>query len=62
MTTSSGEIDTARILSIVKGQKDEPGRVEGAINSKTLIGSIYNNTKVWNIWSNKKYWKHTIRL
>ena len=45
LTTSSGEIDTARILSIVKGQKDEPGRVEGAINSKTLIGSIYNNTK-----------------
>ena len=44
LSTSSGEIDNAQILSIVKGQKDEPGRVEGAINSKALIGSIYNNT------------------
>ena len=45
LNTSSGEIDTARILAIVKGQKDEPGRIEGSINSQTLIGSIYNNTK-----------------
>lgn len=45
LSTSSGEIDISRILSIVKGQKDEPGRIEGTINSKTPIGNIYNNTK-----------------
>lgn len=45
LSTSSGEIDNAQILSIVKGQKDEPGKIEGVINSDILIGSIYNNTK-----------------
>ena len=45
LTTSSGEIDTARILAVIKGKKDEPGKIEGSINTKTSIGSIYNNTK-----------------
>ena len=45
LSTSSGEIDNAQILSIVKGQKDEPGKIEGVINSDISIGSIYNNTK-----------------
>ena len=45
LSTSSGEIDIAKILSIVKGKKEEPGRIEGTINSDFTIGSIYNNTK-----------------
>ena len=45
LSASSGEIDEAKILSVVKGKKDEPGRIEGAINDGTTIGSIYNNTK-----------------
>lgn len=45
LSTSSGEIDIAKILSIVKGKKEEPGKIEGTINSDFTIGSIYNNTK-----------------
>ena len=29
----------------MKGKKEEPGRIEGTINSDFTIGSIYNNTK-----------------
>lgn len=45
LSTSSGEIDGANVMAIVKGQKDEPGKIEGSINSNETIGSIYNNTQ-----------------
>lgn len=45
INTSSGEIDGVKIVSIVKGEKEEPGRLEGSIVSDKVIGSIYNNTK-----------------
>lgn len=43
--TSSGEIDSVNIMSIVKGLKEEPGRIQGAIKGNSTIGNIYKNTK-----------------
>ncbi len=45
LSTSSGEIDGAKILSIIKGEKNEPGKIEGTIRSNIMIGNIYNNTQ-----------------
>jgi len=42
--TSSGEIDGVNIVSIVKGVNEEPGKIQGAIRSNSLIGNIYKNT------------------
>lgn len=41
---SSGELVTAEILDIEKGQKDIPGKIEGTIEDSTKIGEIYSNT------------------
>lgn len=43
--TSSGEIDDVNIVSIVKGAKEEPGKIQGTIKQNTVIGKIYKNTK-----------------
>ena len=43
--TSSGEIDNVNIVSIVKGVKEEPGKIQGAIKSNSIIGNIYKNTE-----------------
>jgi len=43
--TSSGEIDNVNIVSIVKGLTQEPGKIQGAIKSNSIIGSIYKNTE-----------------
>lgn len=44
INTSSGEIDDVSIISIIKGLKSEPGRIQGSIKSDSTIGSIYKNT------------------
>ena len=41
---ASGELVTANIISIVKGQKDKPGEIRGTISSGSTIGQIYKNT------------------
>lgn len=43
--TSSGEIDNVSIVSIVKGMKEEPGKIQGAIKNASTIGNIYKNTE-----------------
>lgn len=43
--TSSGEIDNVNIVSIVKGIKEEPGKIQGAIKQDKIIGKIYKNTE-----------------
>lgn len=43
--TASGEIDNVNIVSIIKGLKEEPGKIQGAIKSKSVIGNIYKNTQ-----------------
>lgn len=42
---SSGEIDDVNILAIEKGEKNEPGKIQGTIKNGALIGNIYKNTK-----------------
>lgn len=53
--TSSGEIDNVEIISVVKGEKEEPGKIEGSIKNNACIGSIYNNTQfgIYGIVKNK---------
>ena len=41
---TSGEFVTAQILDIEKGEKENPGRIEGTIEGGTKIGEIYSNT------------------
>lgn len=43
--TSSGEIDNVNIVSIVRGIEEEPGKIQGAIISNSIIGNIYKNTQ-----------------
>ena len=35
--TSSGEIDDVEIISVVKGEKEEPGKIEGSIKNNACI-------------------------
>ena len=44
MEISSGEFVTAEILDIKKGEKENPGRIEGTIEDGKKIGEIYSNT------------------
>ena len=41
---SSGEFVTANILNIEKGERENPGRIEGTIEEGTKIGEINSNT------------------
>ena len=43
--TSSGEIDNVNIVSIIKGIKEEPGKIQGVIKKDDMIGKIYKNTQ-----------------
>ena len=45
VTIANGDITTADILSIVKGQKGNPGEIRGSLLSQPTIGSVYKNTK-----------------
>ena len=45
INTSSGEIDDVNIMSIVKGTKEEPGKIQGALKNNITIGNIYKNTQ-----------------
>ena len=41
---SSGEFVTTKILNIQKGEKGEPGRIQGTIDNQPNIGTIYKNS------------------
>ena len=45
INTSSGEIDNVSIVSVIKGEKNEPGKVQGTIKKNSAIGNIYTNTQ-----------------
>ena len=45
MQISSGEIDNVNVISVIKGQKEEPGKIQGAIKNDSIIGNIYKNTE-----------------
>ena len=42
---SSGEFVTTKILGIDKGEKGDPGRIEGTLDGQKNIGTITKNTK-----------------
>jgi stage IV sporulation protein B len=42
---SSGKFVTTQIISIVKGQKNSPGKIQGTIKNQTTLGEITKNTK-----------------
>ena len=42
---SSGEFVTSKILGIKKGEKENPGRIEGTLKGEKNIGKINKNTK-----------------
>lgn len=54
---SSGELITANIISIKKGEKGKPGEIKGTIDSGNKIGNISENTNlgVYGIVTNKSY-------
>ncbi len=41
---ASGEIVTANILSVIKGENGNPGKIQGSIDGEPTIGRIYKNT------------------
>lgn len=43
---SNGEFITTKILSIIKGVKGKPGRIQGTIENQKDIGKIYKNSKL----------------
>ena len=43
---SNGEFLTTRVLSIVKGIKGSPGKIQGSIDNQKNIGNIYKNTNL----------------
>ena len=53
---ASGELVTANIISIVKGQEGIPGELRGTITNGTTIGKVYKNTSlgVYGIITNKQ--------
>lgn len=43
---SNGEFITTKILSIIKGKKGSPGKIQGTIDNQSNIGKIYKNTNL----------------
>ena len=43
---SNGEFITTKVLSITKGAKGNPGKIQGTIENSTNIGQIYKNTNI----------------
>ena len=44
ITISDGQLVTADIVSIQKGEKGKPGEIKGSIEGSTKIGEVYKNT------------------
>ena len=44
ITISSGEFVTTNIISVIKGEAGNPGRIQGTIEEQTSIGNISKNT------------------
>lgn len=57
---ADGELITANIVSIKKGEKGNPGEIRGTIDAGNKIGNISKNTNlgVYGIVTNKNYLNH----
>ena len=51
LNISNGMLITTRVLSIIKGQNGNPGKIQGSINEQTEIGTIKKNS-VFGIYGN----------
>lgn len=45
VTIANGDITTANVLSIAKGEKGEPGEIRGSLVNQSTIGKVAKNTK-----------------
>ena len=43
---ANGEFLTTKIISIIKGKKGNPGKIQGTLDEQTTIGTIYKNTNL----------------
>lgn len=43
---ANGELTTANVISVVKGEKGNPGEIKGSLNNQNNIGDIAKNTKL----------------
>ncbi len=41
---AKGDFVTTKIISIIKGKKGNPGKIQGSIENSTTIGQVYKNT------------------
>ncbi len=44
LNISNGEFITTKIISIVKGQNGNPGKIQGMISNQSKLGTIYKNS------------------
>ncbi len=51
LNISNGMLITTRVLSIIKGQNGNPGKIQGSINEQTEIGTIKKNS-IFGIYGN----------
>lgn len=42
---AKGDFITTKIVSIIKGKKGDPGKIQGSIENSTVIGQVYKNTE-----------------
>lgn len=45
LNIAKGEFVTTKIVSIIKGKKGNPGKIQGSIENSTIIGEVYKNTE-----------------
>lgn len=45
LTIAKGDFITTKVLSITKGTKGNPGKIQGSIDNQTTLGQIYKNTE-----------------
>lgn len=45
LNIAKGDFVTTKILSITKGKKGSPGKIQGSIENQTTIGEVYKNTE-----------------
>ena len=46
LNISNGEFITSRVLSIIKGKEGLPGKIQGAIDNQTKLGTILKNSNL----------------
>ena len=51
LNISNGKLITTRVISIIKGQNGNPGKIQGLINEQTEIGTI-NKNSIFGIYGN----------